>query len=59
MATKTTSMQTFAIDVNACAKIAALLETQKEAGKVKFNSLSDFVDKAIAELLRKEANNGN
>jgi hypothetical protein len=57
MATKTTSMQTFAIDVNACAKIAALLEIQKEAGKVKFNSLSDFVDKAIRELLEKEANN--
>jgi hypothetical protein len=55
MATKTTSMQTFAIDVNACPKIAALLEIQKEAGKVKFKNLSDFVDKAIKELLEKEA----
>jgi Arc/MetJ-type ribon-helix-helix transcriptional regulator len=50
-------MQTFAIDVNACPKIAALLETQKEAGKVKFKNLSDFVDKAIKELLEKEAKN--
>jgi hypothetical protein len=57
MATKTTSMQTFAIDVNAGSKIASLLEKQKSEGKIKFNSLSDFVDKAIAELLRKEANN--
>jgi hypothetical protein len=54
MATKTKTFQSFAVDINHCPRIAALLEKQKEAKNVKYDNMSDFVNKAISELLKKE-----